>query len=180
MWLFDYRASPDLPSSYTQFNVDDIAMRDWPAAVETVRRETGVDEIQALGHCIGGLSLFMAIGGGMPGLRSATFSSLAAHPIPTLGNQMRAHARLATIFKPLGIKGLNTDYDPKAWDGKLIETVMRAASRSGTSTTTRSRAGSSSSTATSSTGRTSTARRWSRPCRASSATATSRSSSTSR
>src|SRR5262245_57775507 len=74
VWLFDYRASPDLPSSYTQFTVDDIAMRDWPAAVDTVRRETGQDEIQALGHCIGGLSLFMAIGGGMQGLRSATFS----------------------------------------------------------------------------------------------------------
>ena len=33
VWLFDYRASPDLPSSYTQFTVDDIALRDWPAAV---------------------------------------------------------------------------------------------------------------------------------------------------
>ena len=125
VWLFDYRASPDLPSSFTQFNVDDIAMRDWPAAVETVRRETGQGEIQALGHCIGGLSLFMAMSGGMQGLRSATFSSLAGHPIPTLGNQARAHARLATIFKALGIKGLNTDYNPKAWDGKLIETVMK-------------------------------------------------------
>src|SRR6187200_3471903 len=61
VWLLDYRASPDLPSSFTQFTVDDIALRDWPAAVETVRRETGTDAIQALGHCIGGLSLFMAI-----------------------------------------------------------------------------------------------------------------------
>src|SRR5215218_1094628 len=114
VWLFDYRASPDLPSSFTQFTVDDIALRDWPAAVDTVRRETGTDEIQALGHCIGGLSLFMAMGAGMQGLRSATFSSLAGHPIPTPGNQARAHARMATIFKALEIKGLNTDYDPKS------------------------------------------------------------------
>src|SRR3954447_14476459 len=127
VWLFDYRASPDLPSSFTQFTVDDIALRDWPAAVDTVRRETGQDEIQAMGHCVGGLSLFMAVGGGMQGLRSATFSSLAGHPIPTPGNQARAHARLATVFKTLGIKGLNTDYDPKSWDGKLIETVMKVA-----------------------------------------------------
>ena len=102
-------------------------MRDWPAAVDTVRRETGQDQIQAMGHCVGGLSLFMAIGGGMQGLRSATFSSLAGHPIPTPGNQARAWARLATIFKLLGIKGLNTDYDPNRWDGKLIETVMKVA-----------------------------------------------------
>jgi pimeloyl-ACP methyl ester carboxylesterase len=125
VWLLDYRASPDLPSSFTQFTVDDIATRDWPAAVDTVRRETGTDEIQAMGHCVGGLSLFMAIGGGMEGLRSATFSSLAGHPIPTPGNQARAFARLATIFRLLGIKGLDTDYDPNRWDGKLIETVMK-------------------------------------------------------
>jgi len=127
VWLLDYRASPDLPSSFTQFTVDDIATRDWPAAVDTIRRETGQDEIQALGHCVGGLSLFMAIGGGMQGLRSATFSSLAGHPIPTLGNQARAWARLATIFRLLGVKGLNTDYDPQRWDGRLIETAMKAA-----------------------------------------------------
>lgn len=125
VWLFDYRASPDLPSSFTQFTVDDIAMRDWPAAIDTVRRETGQESVQALGHCVGGLSLFMAMGGGMQGLRSATFSSLAGHPIPTLGNQARAHARLASIFKLLGIKGLDTKYDPRSWDGKLIETVMK-------------------------------------------------------
>ena len=37
VWLFDYRASPDLPGSFTQFTVDDIAMRDWPAAIDRVR-----------------------------------------------------------------------------------------------------------------------------------------------
>jgi pimeloyl-ACP methyl ester carboxylesterase len=125
VWLFDYRASPDLPSSFTQFTVDDIALRDWPAAVDTVRRETGQDEIQAMGHCVGGLSLFMAMAAGMEGLRSATFSSLAGHPIPTPGNQLRAWARVATLFKLLGIEGLNTDYDPRTWHGKAIETVMR-------------------------------------------------------
>ncbi len=125
VWLFDYRASPDLPSSFSQFNVDDIALRDWPAAVETVRRETGQSEIQALGHCIGGPSLFMAIGGGMQGLRSATFSSLAGNPIPTPGNQVRAGIRMASVLKVMGVKGLNTDYDPKKWDAKAIEAVMK-------------------------------------------------------
>jgi pimeloyl-ACP methyl ester carboxylesterase len=127
VWLLDYRASPDLPSSDTQFTVDDIATRDWPQAIDVVRRESGQESVQAFGHCIGGLSLFMALGGGMEGVRSATFGSLAGHPIPTPGNQLRAQVRMATLFKWLGIKGLNTDYDPKAWDGKLVETVMKAA-----------------------------------------------------
>ena len=36
-WLFDYRASPELASSLTQFTLDDIATKDWPAAVARVR-----------------------------------------------------------------------------------------------------------------------------------------------
>lgn len=125
VWLLDYRASPVLPASRTQFTVDDIAMRDWPAAVETVREKTGQSSVQVFGHCVGGLSLFMAMGGGMEGVRSATFSSLAGNPIPTLGNQARAWARMATIFKLLGIKFLDVAYDPKRWDGKAIETLMK-------------------------------------------------------
>ncbi|MBE2318979.1 alpha/beta fold hydrolase [Solirubrobacter sp. CPCC 204708] len=126
VWLLDYRASPVLDASRTQFTVDDIATRDWPAAVDTVREKTGQSDVQVFGHCVGGLSLFMAMGAGMEGVRSATFSSLAGNPIPTPGNQLRAHARMATLFKLLGIKFLDVAYDPKRWDGKLIETVMKA------------------------------------------------------
>jgi cholesterol oxidase len=126
VWLLDYRASPDLESSRTQFTVDDIAMRDWPAAIGEVRRLSGADSVQAMGHCVGGLSLFMAIGGGLEGVRSATFSSLAGHPIATPGNQLRAGVRLATLFKKLGIKGLNTDYDPKYLPDRAVELLMRS------------------------------------------------------
>jgi hypothetical protein len=126
VWLFDYRASPDLPSSFTQFTVDDIALRDWPAAIATVRRETGAESVQAMGHCVGGLSLFMAIGGGLEGLRSAHFSALAGHPIPTVGNRIRAGVRLATLFRKLGIKGLNTEYDPGSLPDRAVELLMRA------------------------------------------------------
>ncbi len=125
VWLLDYRASPILPGSFTQFTVDDIAMRDWPAAVGAVRKETGEASVQVMGHCVGGLSLFMAMGGGMEGVRSATFSSLAGHPIPTPGNKARAWVRMATLLKTLGVKRLDVEYDPKRWDGKLVETVMK-------------------------------------------------------
>src|SRR4051794_7821028 len=125
VWLLDYRASPDLPASYGQFHVDDIALQDWPAAVHVERDVSGSDTVQAMGHCVGGLSLFMAMGGGMQGVRSLTFSSLAGNPIPTPGNQARAWARLATLFKALGIKRLDTDYRPDKLDGKLLEAVMK-------------------------------------------------------
>src|ERR1700749_3554180 len=126
VWLFDYRATPHLPPSFSRFPVDDIALRDWPAAIETVRRETGSDSVQAMGHCVGGLSLFMAIGGGLEGLRSAHFSALAGHPIPTAGNQLRAGIRLATLFRKLGIDGLNPDYDPAKLPARAVEALMKA------------------------------------------------------
>src|SRR5262249_23776351 len=125
VWLLDYRASPDLPSSFTQFTVDDIALRDWPAAVETVRRETGAESVQAMGHCVGGLSLFMAIGGWLEGLRSAPFSPPAGPPIPPGGNRTGAGIRLARVFKKIGIDGLNTDYDPSKLPDRAVERLMR-------------------------------------------------------
>jgi pimeloyl-ACP methyl ester carboxylesterase len=126
VWLFDYRASPDLPSSGTQFDVDDIAMRDWPAAIAHVRRHTGADSVQALGHCIGGLTLFMALGGGLEGVRSATFSALAGHPVPTPANRLRAHVRVPTIMKKIGQPTISTDYRPDSRQDRALERVMRA------------------------------------------------------
>ena len=53
VWLLDYRASPELPVSSTQFTVDDIATQDWPAAVATVREVSGASSVQVMGHCVG-------------------------------------------------------------------------------------------------------------------------------
>ena len=125
VWLFDYRASPDLDSSETQFTVDEIAMRDWPAAIEHIRSETGADSVQALGHCIGGLTLCMALGGGLEGVRSATFSALAGHPVPTPANRLRAYVRVPTILRTFGQPTISTDYAPESRQDRLIERVMR-------------------------------------------------------
>jgi pimeloyl-ACP methyl ester carboxylesterase len=126
VWLFDYRASPDLPASATQFTADDIAMRDWPAAIAHVRRETGAESVQAVAHCIGGLTLFMAIGGGLEGVRSATFSALAGHPIPTPANRLRAHARVPTVLRRAGMPAISTEYRPDSRQDRALERVMRA------------------------------------------------------
>jgi pimeloyl-ACP methyl ester carboxylesterase len=126
VWLFDYRASPDLPASRTQFTADDIALRDWPAAIDHVRSETGADSVQAVGHCIGGLTLYMAIAGGLEGVRSATFSALAGHPIPTPANRLRAHVRVPTVLRKLGMDTISTDFRPQSRQDRALERVMRA------------------------------------------------------
>jgi len=125
VWLLDYRASPALPAARTQFTVDDIATRDWPAAIAKVREETGAESVQALAHCVGGLSLFMALGAGLEGVRSAVFSALAGHPVPTPANRLRARMRLATAFKAVGIDGLTTDYDRSSAFDRAVDMAMR-------------------------------------------------------
>ena len=70
LWLFDYRASPDVPASRTQFTLDDVALHDWPAAVAYVRQATGAESVQALGHCLASATGFMSLlSGALTGVR---------------------------------------------------------------------------------------------------------------
>lgn len=81
VWLFDYRASPDSGSPIAAYSIDDIARQDWPAAVQFILRATGAKDLQAIAHCVGSMSLLMALLGGMPGVRSVVSSQLTLHPV---------------------------------------------------------------------------------------------------
>ena len=111
VWLLDYRASPDLKSSITQFTLDDIARYDYPAAVGTVRERTGVDSIQMMAHCVGSLTFQMAQTLGLKGVRSAICSQLTLHPKPPLLNQIKGRLYLANLIKAAGFDCLTTTYD---------------------------------------------------------------------
>jgi choline dehydrogenase-like flavoprotein len=81
VWLFDYRASPALPSSTSSFTVDDIVKYDWPAAVDAVCRATGAKDVQVLAHCVSSLSLLMALLNGLQRVRSVIASQFSLHPV---------------------------------------------------------------------------------------------------
>ncbi|HZM29851.1 MAG TPA: GMC family oxidoreductase N-terminal domain-containing protein [Acidimicrobiales bacterium] len=102
VWLFDYRASIDLPSSHTQFTLDDIARTDWPAAVAEVRRVTGAAGVQAVGHCVGSVSLLMALGAGLGGVRSAVAMQFPLHPATSYLNQVKSALKVDRALKWLG------------------------------------------------------------------------------
>ena len=104
-WLFDYRASTDLPSARTAFTIDDIATVDWPTGLAEVRRVTGAPDVQVLGHCVGSLSLQMAVLAGMPGVRSAICSQVTVHP--AMHWFSRAKARLG-VSRALAAAGQRT------------------------------------------------------------------------
>lgn len=103
VWLFDYRASIELPSARSSFTLDDVAHTDWPAAVDHVRAITGAESVQAVGHCIGAQSMQMAMLAGMEGLRSAVCSQVTVHPHMHWSMDVKARLRIPRWLVAAGI-----------------------------------------------------------------------------
>jgi cholesterol oxidase len=103
VWLFDYRAGIDLPSSRSSFTMDDIALHDWPAAVAEVLRVTGAGSVQALGHCVGSATLMMALAAGMSDVRSAVCMQFTLDPVTSWVNQAKISLGVGRTLAKLGI-----------------------------------------------------------------------------
>ena len=101
-WLFDYRASTDLPSARSAFTIDDVATVDWPAGVTEVRRVTGAPDVQVIAHCVGSLSLQMALLAGMTGVRSAICSQVTVHPVMHWFSRAKATLRVSAALAAAG------------------------------------------------------------------------------
>jgi cholesterol oxidase len=125
IWLLDYRASPFLAAASTDYTIDDIAQRDWPAAVAKVREVSGAADVQVVPHCVGSLSFLMALAAGMTGVRSALCSQLGLHPVPLRLNRVKAQARMATLMHGIGIERLTTTFHSSAFEDRALEKVMR-------------------------------------------------------
>ncbi len=126
IWLFDYRASADLPSATSQFSTDEIARQDWPAAVAQVRTLTGAETVQVVGHCVGSMSFLMAMLSGLTGVRSAVCSQLTTHPRGPKINEVKAGLRLASFLTVLGVETLTPDFDTHAdWQNRLYDILLR-------------------------------------------------------
>lgn len=120
VWVLDYRASPALPSGGTQFTLDDIARYDYPAAVATVREISGADSVQIMAHCVGSLTMLMALGLGLQGVRSAVASQVTLHPRAGTLNELRAGIYAGDLIQALGIDTLTTELDD---DPSWLETL---------------------------------------------------------
>lgn len=125
VWILDYRASPALPSSSTQFTLDDIARFDYPAAVRTVLEATGAESVQIMAHCIGSLTMLMSIADGLEGVRSAVASQVTLHPRAGAVNKLRAGIFAADALGGLGLETLTTEAaDDPSWAERLYDTAL--------------------------------------------------------
>jgi len=80
VWLENWRASIDFaPNEWT---LDQAAVYDHPAAVETVVGETGAEEVNAIIHCQGSTSFMMsAVAGLVPAVKTVIANAVALHPV---------------------------------------------------------------------------------------------------
>jgi choline dehydrogenase-like flavoprotein len=123
VWLFDYRASPALPTSKERFTVDDIVENDWPAAVKFVREKTHAKDVQVLGHCVGSLSLLMALLDNLQGVRSAICSQFSLHPVTHWFNYAKIDMDVVGLLEGGLAKYLGTNL-PIRREG--VEGIVRA------------------------------------------------------
>ena len=106
VWLFDYRSSPKLEAAERPYDLDDIAVLDWPAAVQHILRVTKSRDLQVVAHCAGSMTLLMALLAGMRGVRSIVSSQLTLHPVSCLANRFKASLRLPSLLGSLGVRVL--------------------------------------------------------------------------
>ncbi len=123
IWLLDYRASPDLPSSANLFSLDDIAQQDYPAAVARVRAETGAETVQVIAHCIGSMTFQMAMLSGLEGVRSAICSQLDLFPKTSTANEIKTGLRMGHFLAALGGTSVDMNLPLNDWRNKLAEAV---------------------------------------------------------
>jgi cholesterol oxidase len=109
VWLLDFRASIDLPASRTQFSADDVALEDYPAAVDEVRRVTGADSVQMVAHCFGSTTFVMAMLAGLQGVRSAVCSQIGPHVVAPRLTRLKSGLHVPELLDALGVESLTTD-----------------------------------------------------------------------
>ncbi|MGH9453190.1 MAG: alpha/beta fold hydrolase [Terriglobia bacterium] len=125
VWLLDSRASIALPAAKLQSSGDDIATKDYPAAVQKVREITGVANVQMVVHCWGSTTFTMAMLAGLEGVRSAVCSQISANIVAAAPTRIKTGLHLASFLDDIGVHSLSAYVDnhagllSKIYDGGL-------------------------------------------------------------
>lgn len=113
VWLLDFRFSILQPDAANPHSFDDVATRDYPAAVAAVLAATGRPSLQVVAHGVGSSTLTMALLAGLSGVRAAVCSQVSTHlELPPL-SRLKAALRLTSIASAVGIRTMTADVEAR-------------------------------------------------------------------
>jgi cholesterol oxidase len=126
VWLLDYRSSIELPYAAERFTADDVATKDYPAAVSFIRKMAGVASVQCLVHCYGATTFFMAMLAGLQGVRSAAVSQIATHMQVPVTTKVKAVFHAADFLDKLGVQKMTAHVDThESFLGKVADELLK-------------------------------------------------------
>ncbi len=109
VWLADHRLSIELPSSYRQSTMDDVATKDYPALVGKALEISRAKSLQIVAHGVGSSTFTMAMLAGLQGVRAAVCSQVSTDLIVPPLNRFKSC--LTPLAKAVGLKTLTTYTD---------------------------------------------------------------------
>lgn len=98
VWLENWRAS--IAFEPNEWTLDQAAVNDHPAAVETVLRETGASELKAVIHCQGSTSFAMsAVAGLVPQVSTIVANAVTLHPVVPEWSRLKIRYALPLVSR---------------------------------------------------------------------------------
>lgn len=114
VWLLDHRLSIELAVSANQCTMDDIALKDYPAAVAKVCEISKASAVDIFAHGVGSSTLTMALLAGLENVNKAVCSQVSTHLYSLDLNVYKAKLRFPAWLPYLGKKHLTAYTDTNA------------------------------------------------------------------
>lgn len=125
VWLQEWRGSTLLPAP-APFDADQVASNDHPAAEAAVRAATGRDEMHWVTHCVGTMTVLMAVLEGAVSPASLLCSQVAMHSVVPPLQQLKVDAHLGEMLHHAGIQRMTTDaVVGESWGQRLFDQSLR-------------------------------------------------------
>ncbi|MFT4110479.1 alpha/beta fold hydrolase [Propionicimonas sp.] len=130
VWTLDMRMSNRhsynlFPHRYT---MDDVALYDYPPAIELIRRHVGTQRrLHVIAHCLGSVSFLLSLfGGAATGITSVVANSVGLTPRVPAWSRIKLRAAPGLVEYVLGFPNLNPQWchDPGFTRGELFSRLV--------------------------------------------------------
>lgn len=118
VWTIDGRMSNRHPynAGRHRFTLDDVALFDYPPALDLVRDAIGERRLHVISHCLGAVSFLMGLFGGViDGVASVVANSAALTPRVPMWSQVKLAAAPDLLERVLGLPGIGPDWPTHPW-----------------------------------------------------------------